>query len=66
MTARPLVPKSVAALQQKLAGVTGKKVRLTFATDQELIGGMVVRVGSTVYDGSVRNQLDQFERKLVY
>ena len=64
MTARPLVPKSVAALQQKLAGVTGKKVRLTFATDQDLIGGMVVRVGSTVYDGSVRNQLDQVERKL--
>ena len=39
--------------------MTGKIVRLTFATDEELIGGMIVRVGSTVYDGSVRNQLDQ-------
>ena len=63
-TARPIPPASVQALQVKLARVTGKNVRLTFATDQELIGGVIVRVGSTVYDGSVRNQLDQVERQL--
>ena len=63
-TARPIPPASVQALQGKLASVTGKSVRLTFATDQELIGGMIVRVGSTVYDGSVRNQLYQVERQL--
>jgi len=63
-TARPISKESVAALQGKLASVTGKKVRLTFATDQELIGGLIVRVGSTVYDGSVRNQLAQVERQL--
>lgn len=63
-TARPIPPASVQALQGKLASVTGKSVRLTFATDQELIGGLIVRVGSTVYDGSVRNQLYQVERQL--
>lgn len=63
-TARPIPPASVLALQGKLASLTGKNVRLTFATDQELIGGMIVRIGSTVYDGSVRNQLYQLERQL--
>ena len=63
-TARPIPPASVEALQLKLGRMTSKKVRLTFATDQELIGGVIVRMGSTVYDGSVRNQLDQVERQL--
>lgn len=63
-TARPIVPASVKSLESKLASVTGKKIRLTFATDGELIGGMIVRIGSTIYDGSVRNQLNQVERQL--
>jgi F-type H+-transporting ATPase subunit delta len=63
-TARPLPSASVKSLQGKLARVTGQKVRLTFATDQELIGGLIVRIGSTIYDGSVRNQLDQVGRQL--
>jgi F-type H+-transporting ATPase subunit delta len=63
-TARPIAPASVQSLESKLAIVTGKKVRLTFATDEELIGGMIVRIGSTIYDGSVRNQLYQVERQL--
>lgn len=52
------------ALREKLVRLTGKDVRLTFATDEELIGGMVTRIGSTVYDGSVRNQLQEVEEKL--
>jgi F-type H+-transporting ATPase subunit delta len=63
-TARPIAPASVKSLQSKLASVTGKNVRLTFAIDEELIGGMIVRIGSTIYDGSVRNQLYQVERQL--
>jgi len=63
-TARTISPASVQALQGKLSSVTGKTVHLTFSTDPELIGGMIVRVGSTVYDGSVRNQLQQVERHL--
>ena len=63
-SARPIPRASVQALQGKLARLTGKNVRLTFVIDQELIGGMIVRIGSTVYDGSVRNQLSQVERQL--
>ena len=63
-TARPVVEEAKAALRTKLNLLTGKSVRLTFATDEDLIGGMVTRIGSTVYDGSVRNQLHEAEQRL--
>lgn len=63
-TARPVAPASIEALREKLASVSGRKVRLNFATDADLIGGMVARIGSTVYDGSIRNQLHEMELKL--
>jgi F-type H+-transporting ATPase subunit delta len=63
-TARPVEEEAKAALRTKLNQLTGKSVRLTFTTDAELIGGMVTRIGSTVYDGSVRNQLREAELQL--
>lgn len=63
-TARPVEESSQGALRAKLAAMTGKRVRLTFNTDEELIGGIVTRIGSTIYDGSVRNQLDQVKDRL--
>ncbi len=63
-TARPVTEASQEALRAKLVAMTGKKVRLSFTTDEELIGGMVTRVGSTIYDGSVRNQLQRVKEKL--
>lgn len=63
-TARPVSEKSVEALRNKLAAISGRKVRLKFVTDEDLIGGMVTRIGSTVYDGSIRNQLREMELKL--
>ncbi len=44
-------------LQRELERVAGRKIRLSIAIDPELIGGVTARVGSTVYDGSVRGQL---------
>jgi F-type H+-transporting ATPase subunit delta len=41
-----------------------KKVRASFAEDRALLGGVVVRVGSTVYDGSVREQLNRLRERL--
>jgi F-type H+-transporting ATPase subunit delta len=41
-----------------------RKVRANFAEDQALLGGVVVRVGSTVYDGSVREQLNRLRERL--
>ena len=63
-TARPVAQGSIETLDKKLASMSGKKVRLNFVTDEDLIGGVVARIGSTVYDGSVRNQLRELELKL--
>jgi F-type H+-transporting ATPase subunit delta len=64
-TARPVPQASQEALRSKLAALTGKSVRLSFTTDETLIGGIVARIGSTIYDGSVRNQLQQVKERLV-
>jgi F-type H+-transporting ATPase subunit delta len=48
-----------------LAKLTGKKVQAKFATDAKLIGGAVVRIGSTIYDGSVRAQLDRLRVRMI-
>ena len=63
-TARPVAQESIETLRKTLASISGKKVRLKFAIDEDLIGGLVARIGSTVYDGSVRNQLREMELKL--
>jgi F-type H+-transporting ATPase subunit delta len=51
-------------LRTELERLTGKRIRARFAVDGALIGGVVARIGSTVYDGSVRGQLDSLERRL--
>ena len=64
-TARAMDEVSQESLRASLAELTGGKVRLSFETDGELIGGLVARIGSTVYDGSVRNQLQQAKERLI-
>ena len=49
-----------AALEQR----TGKKIEARFSEDQSLLGGAVVRVGSTVHDGSVRERLSRLREQL--
>jgi F-type H+-transporting ATPase subunit delta len=63
-TARTVTENSQQQLHAKLTDLTGKKVRVDFATDPDLIGGVVTRIGSTVYDGSVRNQLQMIKEKM--
>jgi F-type H+-transporting ATPase subunit delta len=63
-TARSVPENAQQELQAKLVSVTGKRVRISFTTDPELIGGLVTRIGSTVYDGSVRNHLDLIKEKM--
>jgi F-type H+-transporting ATPase subunit delta len=64
-SAAPLTELQRADLQQALSQVAGKQVRCDFAVDPNLIGGVVARIGSTVYDGSVRTQLDSLGQLLV-
>ena len=64
-SAAPLSERQQAELQQALSQVAGKQVRCDFTVDPSLIGGVVARIGSTVYDGSVRSQLDSLRERLV-
>jgi F-type H+-transporting ATPase subunit delta len=52
------------ALEAQIQRVTGKKVRAHFALDASLLGGAVVRVGSTIYDGSVKGQLERIKEAI--
>jgi F-type H+-transporting ATPase subunit delta len=63
-TARPVPENAQQSLHAKLLSLTGKKVRIDFVTDPELVGGLVTRIGSTVYDGSVRNHLQMIKEKM--
>jgi F-type H+-transporting ATPase subunit delta len=63
-TARPVAPETRQTLQTTLRNLTGKSVRIEFDTDPEMIGGLVTRIGSTIYDGSVRNQLARIKEKM--
>jgi len=51
-------------LNRKLEVLIGKRIRMRFTVDQSLIGGVVARIGSTVYDGSLRGQLSSLGRRL--
>jgi len=63
-SARELNPRQRDAVSHELERLTGKKVRMRFAVHRELLGGMVARIGSTVYDGSVRGQLQALGKRL--
>jgi F-type H+-transporting ATPase subunit delta len=63
-SAEPLRQDQQDALLAKISQLTGKKVRPAWQVDPELLGGVVVNVGSKVYDGSVRGQLTVIGRRL--
>ncbi len=63
-SAEPLAPQRVADIEQKLASVTGKKVSMTTKVNADLIGGVVARVGGTVYDASIATQLRKIRERL--
>ena len=63
-TARPIPEELKNSLHETLVAATGRKVRLSFTTDETIIGGLVARIGSTVFDGSVQNQLERLSESL--
>ncbi|HEX4156117.1 MAG TPA: ATP synthase F1 subunit delta [Acidobacteriaceae bacterium] len=65
-TARPLDDESRRLLEAQVAKMAGdQRVQATYREDASLLGGAVVKIGSTVYDGSVRAQLEQLKRRMV-
>lgn len=65
VTARALAAEQQEALERQLAAATGRQVRLHFRIDPSILGGLVARIGSTVYDGSIRNQLTQLRQQML-
>lgn len=63
-TAFPLSQELVQKLQNGLELQTGKQVHMTITEDQSLLGGIVVRVGDTVYDNSIKTQLNNIRNLL--
>ena len=63
-TAFPLSPELVQKLQSGLEQQTGKLVHMTVMEEKSLLGGIVVRVGDTVYDNSIKTQLNNIRNLL--
>ena len=64
-SARALNDSDRAELEAQVSKLAGGRVRATYHEDAALLGGAVVRIGSTVYDGSIRGQLAQLKQRLV-
>jgi F-type H+-transporting ATPase subunit delta len=63
-SARELGDTEKQGLEAQVGKITGKKVRAKYGLDPSLLGGAVVRVGSTIYDGSVKGQLERIKEAI--
>ena len=64
-SARDLSDPEKRVLESQVEKLTGKKVKAQYRRDDTILGGAIVRVGSTIYDGSVVGQLERFREQLV-
>jgi F-type H+-transporting ATPase subunit delta len=64
-SAAPLAPEAVPALRDRIAEITGGPVEITVRVDGALLGGLVVRFGDRLIDGSVRGRLERLRAQLV-
>ena len=65
ISARELPQNERSEFEQNLERLTGKRVNVAYAIDKDIIGGVVTRIGSTVYDGSVKTKLENLREQLV-
>ncbi|HEX4022617.1 MAG TPA: ATP synthase F1 subunit delta [Acidobacteriaceae bacterium] len=65
VSTRELDHEERAALETRAAGLAGKKVRAVYRQDPSLLGGVVLRIGTIIYDGSVQGRLDRLREQLV-
>jgi F-type H+-transporting ATPase subunit delta len=63
-TAVPLAPGRMQEIERGLARLTGRSVTLSTKVDPSILGGVIARVGSTVYDGSVTTRLEKLKQRL--
>jgi F-type H+-transporting ATPase subunit delta len=65
VTAHELPAPERKAFQSNIEKLTGKRVNISYAINKDIIGGVVTRIGSTVYDGSVKTKLETLREQLV-
>ncbi len=65
MSARPLSEAQKSEIKINLEKMTGKRISPDFTIDETIIGGVVTRIGSTVYDGSVKTQLENLKQQMI-
>lgn len=63
-SAAPLAAGKAQAIDKRLAALTGKRVSMVMKVDKDIVGGVVARVGSTVYDASIATQLKKIRERL--
>ena len=64
-TVTPLTAERTEDIEKRLAQVTGKTVTVSSRVDPSIIGGVIARIGGTVYDGSVTHQLEKIRARLI-
>lgn len=65
VSARPLGDEERRQLEAQVGQVAGGRVKASYREDKSLLGGAIVTIGSTVYDGSIRGRLDRLKEQLV-
>jgi F-type H+-transporting ATPase subunit delta len=65
LAARELTEAERAELASSLEGITGRKIKMKLEVKEDLIGGVIARIGSTVYDGSIRSRLESLKQELL-
>jgi F-type H+-transporting ATPase subunit delta len=63
-SARELSAPEKRALEERIGELVGKKIRARYKTNARVLGGAMVKVGSTIYDGSIRGQLEKLKEAL--
>jgi F-type H+-transporting ATPase subunit delta len=63
-SAAPLTDAEVEALRERLAGMTGGRVDISLQVDPDILGGVMVRIGDRLIDGSVRGRLERLRTRL--
>jgi F-type H+-transporting ATPase subunit delta len=64
VTARELGEQERSVLVESVGKLAGSQIQASFKLDKSILGGTVVRIGSTVYDGSVRGRLERLKEQL--
>ena len=64
-TAVPVAPADLAGIKKELEKITGRDVEIDAHVDPAVIGGARARIGSVIYDGTIKNQLDKMRYRFM-